>query len=88
MKILETLLPLILPLLARHLDGELPEAPKRLLYVMMVTLGSEAVAKLSELQSEIPLEAFQAVHAEAVKEFEEVGKPEVPAFLDGFVVLA
>lgn len=85
MNLIESLLPLLLPLVAKHLDGQLPEAPKRLMYVQMVTLGREAIAKLAELQSEIPLAAFQAIHAEAVKEFEEAGQAGVPAFLDGFV---
>lgn len=87
MSIVESLLPLLLPLVAKHLDGQLPEAPKRFMYVQMVTLGSEAIAKLAELQSEIPLASFQAVHAEAVKEFEEAGLAGYPVALDQFVKL-
>ena len=85
MSIVENLLPLILPLLAKHLDGSLPEAPKRLLYVQLVTLGSEEVAKLAELDTAIPKEAFLTVHAEAVTPVGEAGQPGVPAFLDSFV---
>ncbi|MBK6767403.1 MAG: hypothetical protein IPG71_14270 [bacterium] len=35
--ILDSLLPLILPLIAEYADGAIPEAPKRWLYVQIVS---------------------------------------------------
>lgn len=92
MKFYESILPFVLPLLADKADESattgVAEDAKRLGYTILVALGSEGVEKLSKAQSGIPLEAFKAIHAEAVQEFEEAGIGDVPAKLDGFVTFA
>lgn len=84
-KWIEQLLPFILPILAGQADGTLPEAPKRLGYNVLLQLNSESIEWLKKKQTHLPAAAFDAFVAEARKEWEEFGHPEVPDLLDQFV---
>lgn len=90
--ILQTLLPLILPIVANQGDESATEgtplAVKRLGYQTMVSLGTEGPKWLAEVHSSIPLALWEAAYAEAVEEFEEAGFGDVPGKLDLFVVFA
>ena len=90
--ILQGLLPLLLPIVANQADEAATEgaplAVKRLGYEVMVSLGTEGPVWLAEVHSTIPLAVWQAAYAEAIEEFEQVGLGDIPAKLDGFVVLA
>lgn len=86
--ILDSLLPLILPLLADYADGAIPEAPKRWLYVQIVSLGSEGQAWVQKTQKSLDDAAWAAFLAEAQQEFTEAGLADLPEKLDGFVKFA
>lgn len=86
--IIDSLLPLILPMIADYADGALPEAPKRWLYVQIVSLGTEGQTLVKKTQKSLDDAAWQAFLAEAKQEFTEAGLSDLPDKLDGFVKFA
>lgn len=86
--IIDSLLPLILPLIAEYADGAIPEAPKRWLYVQIVSLGTEGQTLVKNTQTSLDDAAWQAFLAEAKQEFAEAGLPDFPDKLDAFVKFA
>ncbi|MBU1638443.1 hypothetical protein KKC97_12330, partial [bacterium] len=86
--IIDSLLPLILPMIADYADGALPEGPKRWLYVQIVSLGTEGQAWVQKTQTSLDDAAWQAFLAEAKQEFTEAGLPDFPEKLDAFVKFA
>ena len=79
---------LTLPMIANNADGALPEAPKRWLYVQIVSLGTEGQALVQKTQKSLDDAAWQAFLAEAKQEFAEAGLPDFPDKLDAFVKFA
>lgn len=92
MNLFEAILPLVLPIVAAQADAAAaegtPEDVKRLGYTVICAVNEEALAKLAELPNSLPLAAFRAAHAQAIKEFEDAGIGDVPAKLDAFVSFA
>ena len=88
MNLIETLLPLILPLLGNYADGALPTAPKRLLYLNICALGEEGRAQLKKTPNTLDDAAFEVLFNEAKEEFDEAGLSDVPGKLEAFVAFA
>lgn len=85
MNLIELLGPTLAPLVASYLDGKLPEAPKRLLYVLICALGTEAKTVIQKSVTGLDDAALDALLAEAAEEFIEAGLHELPSALDEFV---
>lgn len=84
-KWLESIWPFIAPLLAQQADGSLPEPLKRFLYNLLLQVGTEGQAWVKKTQTHFDDTGFDALIAEAQKEWTEYGHPEVPGLLDSFV---
>lgn len=87
MKLPEFIIAALLPLLGQWADKTIPEASKRLLYVLLAALGSEGRAWLKKTQTTLDDGAFEVLSAEAVNEFSESGLFAEGTFeaLDSFV---